>query len=72
MTFYQDLLERVIRTFAVAALISFAAAVTGIVDFGSGAEWKAAAAAAAMAGGTAVLALLTKNIGPNTDTPSVF
>jgi len=72
MTFYQDLVERVIRTFAVAALISFAAAVTGIVDFGSGAEWKAAAVAAAMAGGTAVLGLLSKGVGSNKESASIL
>ncbi len=66
--FTKDLLERVVRTFVVAFLVPVAAGLTSVTDVGTA---KALAWAGAIAGGTAVLAVLTKAWG-SPDTASVF
>jgi len=72
MTFYQDLLERVIKTFAQAAIAAFAVAASGIVDFGSGEAWKAAAFAGIAAGLSALSSLASRPMGHYKDSASVI
>lgn len=67
--FLKDLAERVVRTFVAAAT---AALVLPATDLYSMAAWKSAAVAAAIAGVTAVLGVITKSVGPSTDTASVL
>jgi len=70
--FTQDLLERVGRTFVQTTLAVFIVAVSGIVDLGSGAEWKAAVTAGIAGGFAAVTALLSKNMGSSPDDGSAL
>ena len=71
MTFYQDLIERAVKTFAQAALSGFVVAASGIVDFGSGEAWKLAAFAGIAAGLSALSRLASKPMGKNTDSASL-
>ena len=71
MTFYQDLIERAVKTFAQAALSGFVVAASGIVDFGSGEAWKLAAFAGLAAGLSALSSLGSKPMGKNTDSASL-
>lgn len=71
MTFYQDLIERAVKTFAQAALSGFVVAASGIVDLGSGEAWKLAAFAGIAAGLSALSSLASKPMGRNTDSASL-
>ena len=71
MTFYQDLIERAVKTFAQAALSGFVVAASGIVDFGSGEAWKLAAFAGIAAGLSALSSLASKPMDKNTDSASL-
>ena len=69
--FLKDLIERAVKTFAQAALSGFVVAASGIVDFGSGEAWKLAAFAGIAAGLSALSSLVSKNVGPDKNSPSV-
>ena len=68
--FTKDLIERAVKTFAQAALASFAAGVAGL-DYGSSAAWKVVGIAAVSAGISALTSLLSKGIGPDKNSPSI-
>ena len=72
MKFYQDLIERAVKTFAQAALSGFVVAASGIVDFGSGEAWKLAAFAGIAAGLSALSSLASKPMGENADSASLM
>lgn len=69
LAFWKDLTERVVRTFVSAAALTFGAGLTGVSDLSSA---KALAWSGAMAGVTAVLALITGPLGKSKETASII
>ena len=73
--FTADLFERVVRTFIVTFISTFGLVFAAPTDVTSAGGWKAAAIAAVLAAassaGSAVLALITKNVGASKTTASM-
>jgi hypothetical protein len=73
--FTADLFERVVRTFIVTFVSTFGLVFAAPTDVTNAGAWKAAGIAAVLAacsaGGSAVLALITKQFGPSKATASM-